>query len=209
MIPLKSISLSLRTGARYGVEPGYHYGHMHGLILTELKRFTDARLGPAAWEGLLQEAGLEKRLYVPNGKYPDAEVFAIVEGVAKRGGHDKQDVLAEFGQFISQTLMSAFKPFIKPEWKTLEMIEHTEANIHRAARIHDPSSTPPRLQVRRVNPAQVVIIYDSKRKLCSLAKGIALGVAEHYGEKVEIADLTCMLKGKPNCTIAVTLVVPP
>jgi len=181
---------------------------MHGLILTELKRFAGAQLGHAAWQGLLQEAGLEKRLYVSSGKYPDAEVMAIVEGLAQRTGKDPQDLLVEFGRFIAPTLMSAFKPFIKPQWKTLEMIEHTEENIHRAARIHDPSAMPPRLQVRRVNDQQIVILYESKRKLCSVAKGIAQGVAEHYGERVEISDLTCMLRGKPSCTIAVTLINP-
>ena len=182
---------------------------MHGLILTELKRFAGAQLGPAAWQGLLQEAGLEQRLYVSSGKYPDSEVTAIVRGLASRTGKDAQDLLAEFGRFIAPTLLSAFKPFIKPEWKTLEMIEHTEENIHRAARLHDPSATPPRLQVRRVNPQQVVIIYDSQRKLCSVAKGIAQGVAEHYRERVEISDLACMLRGKPSCTIAVTLITGP
>ena len=179
---------------------------MHGLILTELKRFAGAQLGHASWQGLLQEAGLEKRLYVPGGKYPDSEVMALVGGLAKATGKDPQDLLMEFGRFIAPTLMSAYKPFIKPGWRTLEMIEHTEENIHRAARLHDPSATPPRLQVRRVNPEQVVILYDSHRKLCSVAKGIALGVAEFYGERVEISDLTCMLRGKPTCTIAVTLI---
>jgi hypothetical protein len=178
---------------------------MHGLILTELKRFADSEFGTAAWQGLLREAGLENRLYVSSGKYPDSEVFALVDVLARQGGADNQTLLARFGSFIVPTLMSAYKPFIRPEWKTLEMIEHTEANIHRAARLQDPSSAPPRLQVRRVNSGQVVIIYDSKRKLCSLAKGIVLGVAEHYREKVEISELACMLKRKPACTIAVTL----
>ena len=181
---------------------------MHGLILTELKRFADSELGPAAWQGLLREAGLPKRLYVSSGKYPDSEVSTILGILSRRGGVDEQAKLAQFGEFIVPTLMTAYKPFIKPEWKTLDMIEHTEANIHRAARLHDPSSTPPRLQVRRVNPQQVVIIYDSKRKMCGLAKGITLGVAKHYDEEVEISELACMLKGKRACTIAVTLIGP-
>jgi hypothetical protein len=181
---------------------------MHGLILTELKRFADERLGQAAWQGLMAEAGLEKRLYVASGKYPDAEVAALVNAVCRQTGLEAQDLLLQFGRFIAPTLMTEYKPFIKPEWRTLEMIEHTEEHIHRAVRLHDPSSAPPRLKVRRVNPVQVVILYDSKRKLCSVAKGIVQGVAEHYGDKVEITDLTCMLKGKPNCTIAVTLADP-
>ena len=122
---------------------------------------------------------------------------------ARHRGSDVQTVLEQFREFIAPTLMNVYKPFIKSEWKTLDMIEHTENNIHRAVRLHDPAAVPPRLQVRRVSPTEVVVIYDSERKLCALAKGIARGIAKHYGERIEINELTCMLKGKPNCTIAV------
>lgn len=178
---------------------------MHGLILTELKRFADWQHGKAAWQGLLREAGLDDRLYVSSGTYPDAEVVALVAVLAKRAGTDPQTVLAQFGEFIVPTLMSTYKPYIKPEWKTLEMIEHTEANIHRAVRVHDPGAAPPELKVRRVSDHEVVVLYESKRRMCAIAKGIIRGVAAHYREHVEINELTCMLKGKPACTIAVTL----
>ena len=56
----------------------------------------------------------------------------------------------------------------------------------------------------RVNPNEVVIIYELDRKLCSMAKGIAGGIARHFGERITINELTCMLKGKPSCTIAFT-----
>jgi predicted hydrocarbon binding protein len=55
----------------------------------------------------------------------------------------------------------------------------------------------------------VVVIYESERKMCALAKGIARGVARHYGERIELNELTCMLAGKPSCTIAVKLLPPP
>jgi len=102
--------------------------------------------------------------------------------------------------------MSVYKPFVKPEWKTLDMIEHTENNIHRAVRLRDPLAVPPRLKVRRVSPSEVVVIYESERRMCALAKGIARGVATYYGERIETNDLTCLLKGQASCTIAIKLI---
>lgn len=170
---------------------------MHGLLLSQLRRFAAEKHGV--------QAELRDRVFVTTETYPDAEFVAAVNAVAKRAGTDVQALLEEFGEFIAPTLLSAYKPFIRPEWKALDVLEHTENNIHRAVRLHDPEAIPPRLQFRRVSPREVVIFYESARKLCAVARGIARGVAVHYGEQVEITDLTCMLKGKPTCTIAVTL----
>jgi len=179
---------------------------MHGLILTELKRFSEAGNSNGTWTQLLHEVGLAGRTYVLSQTYPDAEVAAIVGAAARHRGADVQTVLEQFGEFIAPTLMSVYRPFIKPEWKTLDMIEHTENNIHRAVRLRDPLAVPPRLKVRRVSPGEVVVIYESERRMCALAKGIARGVATHYGERIETNDLTCILKGQANCTIAIKLI---
>lgn len=181
---------------------------MHGLVLSELKRFTEERFGEQMWGVVLQRAGLRDRAYVTSETYPDSEFAALVGAVVSRSGVDAQVLLEQFGEFIAPTLMIAYKPYIKPEWKTLDMLEHTENNIHRAVRLHDPLAAPPRLKVRRVSPQEVVIIYESDRKLCAMARGIGAGVARYFGERIAINELTCMLKGKPSCTIAFTKIAP-
>lgn len=176
---------------------------MHGLILSELKRFTEAKFGKQEWRELLQEAGLGERDYLPDELYPDSEVVALVGGAARRAGADVQTILERFGEFIVPTLISAYRPYIKRGWSTLDVMEHAENIIHRAVRLRDPLAVPPRLRVRRVSFNEVMVTYESDRKMCGLAKGIARGVAEHYGEHIEVNELTCMLKGKPSCTITI------
>jgi hypothetical protein len=41
--------------------------------------------------------------------------------------------------------------------------------------------------------------------MCSLARGIAVGVAGHYGETIELDEETCMHRGDPSCRIRVRL----
>ena len=176
---------------------------MHGLIVSELQRFAEAMYGKQAWQDLVKDVGLGNRAYTASETYPDSEFATLVHAAAKRAGTDVQAVLEQFGEFIVPTLMSAYKPYIKPGWKTLDMIEHAENNIHRAVRLRDPLAIPPRLRVRRVTPSEVAVIYESDRKMCGMAKGIARGVAKHYGERIEMHELTCMLKGESNCTIAI------
>ena len=42
--------------------------------------------------------------------------------------------------------------------------------------------------------------------MCSVAKGIAKGVANHYKEKVLVSEGLCMNKGAASCKISVKLV---
>jgi Haem-NO-binding len=98
--------------------------------------------------------------------------------------------------------------WIKPDWKTLDLIAHTEETIHHMLRNEGSQTNPPRLQCRRASPDAVVVTYDSPRKMCTLAKGIIKGIAKHYGERVTIGEPTCMLKGEIACELIVTVAPP-
>jgi len=47
---------------------------MHGIILSELKKYVTEKLGPSAWPKLLSEAGLPNKIYLASTLYPDEEV---------------------------------------------------------------------------------------------------------------------------------------
>jgi predicted hydrocarbon binding protein len=178
---------------------------MHGLIFLELKKYVETKLGTDAWRSLLKEAGLGAKFFLPSETYPDDEAVALVTTASKITGQPAGAILEDFGEFIVPDLIDAYRPFIKKQWKTLDMIEHTEANIHRAVRLRNPGAAPPELKVRRASPTEVVITYSSLRKMCSLAKGIARGVAKHYGERITIDEPACMHRGAPSCQISVKL----
>lgn len=176
---------------------------MHGLIFSELRKYVVAKLGDPAWESLLHQAGLGSRVYVISDTYPDAEVVALVSTASKITGLTAGVILEDFGEFIVPSLLTTYKSFIKPGWRTLDLLEHTEQTIHRAVRMRDRGADPPKLQVTRTSPTEVVIVYASPRKLCAVAKGIAKGIAKHYGDTIAIRESGCMNAGYPACTIHV------
>jgi predicted hydrocarbon binding protein len=90
---------------------------------------------------------------------------------------------------------------VRPEWRTLEVIEHTEETIHRVVRMRTEGAKPPRLRAERTRPNEVVLTYDSPRKLCAVARGIVKGVAKQFKEMVTIDVRKCMHKGDPACVI--------
>jgi len=178
---------------------------MHGIIFAEMKRYCETRFGSGLWDNILKESGIGWKIYLQKEEYPDEEATAIVSTVSKVTGKPVSGILEDFGEFIVPTLFSIFGALIRAEWKTLDLLEHTEKVIHTAVRVKDPIAKPPQLECYRKSPEEIVIFYNSPRKMCALAKGIIKGVASYYNEKVFVSEPKCMLIGSPKCEIEVRL----
>jgi len=179
---------------------------MHGIIFSELKKYVDIKFGGSTWNDLLDESGVSSRVYAPVKIYPDQDIAALVSAASRMTTIPVPDILEDFGQFIVPDLIKVYGHLSKPEWKTLDFIEHTEETIHRVVRLKTPGADPPALQCNRLSPDEIVLIYSSPRKMCSLAKGIAKGVARHYNEQIIMTETACMLQGSSRCEISIKLV---
>lgn len=176
---------------------------MHGIILVELRQYVTQRLGKASWNELLKAAGLDNRVYFALDTYPDAEVAALVAAIAQHVGLEQSLVLEEFGEFLTPDLLRMYGSLLKPEWRTLDVIEHTEGTIHRVVRMREKAARPPELVCMRRSPGHVTISYRSERRLCAIAKGIVRGLARHFNEAIEIQETSCMLHAASSCEIQV------
>lgn len=175
---------------------------MHGIILSELKRFVESRQGAPAWSRLLKKAGVPDARYLANETYPDQEVVAIVGAASKMSGIEPQAILEDFGEFIAPNLLEIYSALIRPEWRTLDVILNTERNVHTVVRIKSQGAAPPELKCVRKGPDEVVLTYDSPRKMCAVAKGIARGLARHFNETIQISESACMHQRAPACVIS-------
>jgi predicted hydrocarbon binding protein len=174
---------------------------MHGLIHLELQKFVEERFGAKAWAELIRRAGLAAEIYTPLRSYPDEQMLALVGEAVAMTGFTATSLLEEFGETLVPTYLSIYGNLVKPEWRTLEVIEHTEETIHRVVRMRHAGAEPPRLRAKRTQPNEVVLTYDSPRRLCAVARGIVKGVAKQFKEMVTIDERKCMHKGDPACVI--------
>jgi hypothetical protein len=177
-------------------------GIMHGIIFGELKKLVDSRLGGDSWRELLKDAGLGARVYMPVTEYPDEDAVALIKAIAKRTGTEERAVLEMFGEFIAPDLLALYRHMVKPDWRTLELLENTEETIHRVVRLRNPGARPPELRTDREGD-EVLITYSSARRMCGVAVGIVRGLAKHYEERIEIRELSCMLEGASACRLLV------
>ena len=177
---------------------------MHGLIFAQLQKYADTKVGPGTWQTLLKESGYEHKLYLPIQEYPDEELVTLVGTASRLTGIPIPTLLEDFGAFVVPSLVQMYGAHIKPEWKTLDLIENTEEAIHTAVRRRNPEASPPQLVAIRKGPDEVLVKYTSQRKMCAVAKGIAQGVANHYGEPIQITESQCMNNGGLSCDIHIT-----
>lgn len=178
---------------------------MHGFILTRLETFVVGTFGSGAWDQIRDKAGHPGRVYVNLLEYSDEEVAALVSAASEVAGLSEGEVLEAYGKALAPDLLRIFRPHLEADWTTLEVLENTEDTIHEVVRRRNRRAAPPFLVTRRTAPDEVTLVYKSPRRMCALARGIALGVADHFGEEVELAEETCMHRGDRECTFRVRL----
>jgi hypothetical protein len=174
---------------------------MHGIIFAELRNYAETSHGTGTWNALLRTAGLQGKIYMQVQEYPDADLAALVVAASSVTRRPVAEVLEEFGEFITPALLNMFGHLLRAEWKTIDVIDHTEGTVHTVVRVRNPGAKPPKLQTVRRGPDEVVLIYTSPRQMCGFAIGIGKGLAQHFGEHVIATQALCMHKGASKCEI--------
>lgn len=170
-----------------------------------MKNFISFKYGDDTWIRILKETDVGVKAYIATNTYPDEEVKKLVRKASDLTGKSEKNILEEFGRSIAPELIDIYGMFIEPSWRTLDLIEHTEGTIHRAVRLKTPGAAPPEISSNRKSPYEVVVTYTSPRRMCGFAMGLARGIADHYGDRIDIREDSCMLKGAHSCQISIRL----
>ena len=114
--------------------------------------------------------------------YPDEHIYALVGHAAEMTGLSAGELHEKFGEYLVPDLMYMYQKLLKPEWKTLDMLENTELTMHNKVREEHSENSPPVLKVSRLGPNELMIDYVSPRRMGGLAVGIVRGLAVCYDE---------------------------
>lgn len=174
---------------------------MHGMIFAELRNYIEQKHGRETWNALVAQSNLKDRVYLALREYPDAEAMALVSAATLLTGQTATALLEEFGEFLVQGLLKMYGHLLRPQWRTLDVIEHTEKTIHHVVRVETSGAHPPHLRAERRNSDEVSLVYTSQRRMCALAVGIGKGLAKHFHEEIVVTQAKCMRSGADHCEI--------
>lgn len=169
---------------------------MIGTFFVLMRRLVVSDSGPEAWIHLLREARLDHCVFTAEQSYPDAYAARLLNTAAEAAGVSREELLEAFGRFAAPELLREHPELIQPGWTVLECIERTA----QAAQVMLAGTD---LTVAHLPDGELVVTLALPKHLCSLAKGVLLGLGDHYGELVHVTETGCSQHGEPGCTFAV------
>lgn len=173
---------------------------MKGIIFNLAEEVVTSLHGEDVWDAVLDGAGVDGS-YTSLGSYPDEELVALVAAAGDLLGAPPDDVLRSLGEGAMPLLAERFPSFFEGHSSSRSFILTLNDIIHAEVRKLYPDATVPDFGFESPSDSEVVVQYDSPRRLCALAEGFIAGAAHHYGEDVTVEQPSCMHRGDPSCLL--------
>ncbi|MCG8393487.1 MAG: heme NO-binding domain-containing protein [Pseudomonadales bacterium] len=162
---------------------------MHGVIISNLKKYVEEKLGEPAWDTLREKAGLKDKAFIPISMYPDSDLDQLIDAAGEVTGQDRDAILLDFGAWIIPPLMQMYRSFIPEDWDAVTFLMNVEERLHeRVVRMKDASAKPPHINVSELSPGVLEVQYRSHRNMSALALGCVHGVAQFYGGSASLME---------------------
>lgn len=180
---------------------------MFGAALVCLQQYMEEHLGQAKWQSLLAIAGLPpNKIYYSMRYYPDTEFDQIWKLCAVEMGLSAKEMLRLLGKAFGQYTIQIYGIMLFKNWRALDVIEKAAPIVYKSVQFVDPYTPRSSVKCDRIATNEVVVHYESPRKLCWYICGIIEAMGEHYHEKLEIAQFKCMHFNDLECEIHVKLI---
>jgi hypothetical protein len=178
---------------------------LKGIIFNLLEQSVEREFGPRTWDALLEAAKVDG-VYTSLGNYPDEELLKLVAAASAALNKPTEDILRWFGVAAIPLLVEKYPVFFDRHHDTRSFLLTLNDIIHPEVRKLYPGADVPDFTYQMTPGAdqELVMIYESKRRLCMLAEGFIEGAASHYGEAAAIDQRECMHRGSSRCVLHVT-----
>lgn len=173
---------------------------MKGVVFDLLEDIVTDEYGADAWDDLLSAAGLEGA-YTTLGSYPDEDLLALVGAASGALKLPPDEVVRWFGRRAMPRFAERHEDLLARYRSTQDLVLGLNDIIHPEVRKLYPGAFVPEFGYDEVRPGHVAMSYVSPRRLCAFAEGLVQGATDVYGERVEIAQPECMLRGDARCLI--------
>lgn len=175
---------------------------MKGIVFNLLNELVEEKFGAETWENALEIAHPPSEgAYTAGDTYSEKELKDLVAALSKITKIPEAQLIEVYGEYMFHKLAKRY-PILVPSGVSLKNFLKTIDNvIHVEVQKLHPTAELPSFGYEDPSPNQLVMIYQSPRKLCSLAKGLIQGASNHYHEKVVIEEPICMLNGASHCRL--------
>ena len=174
---------------------------MHGIIFKQLKNYVREDLRGVSFDDLRDAAAIDRTIYMSTRAYDDDEFVALLDAAADASGNSTDDLLVGLGEYATPELVRMYNAQIDADWGALDLIERAPDALTEVVQLRDPDANRADFTTERVDDTAVTLEYDSRRQFCGLAKGVARGLGDHYGESITVTEHRCQHRGARSCEL--------
>jgi hypothetical protein len=170
-----------------------------GVVFNLLERLVARDYGEDTWDALLDASSLDG-VYTSLGSYPDEDLVKLVGAASDALSMPGDDVVLWFGRNALPLFAGHYPQLFEPHDSAQSFVLTLNDIIHPEVRKLYVGADVPEFDFE-LRGEVLVMGYRSPRKLCSFAEGLLLGAADHYNERLTIAQPSCMKRGDDQCVL--------
>lgn len=160
---------------------------MKGLIFSEFLEYVEAEFSADMVDDIIETCDLPSGgAYTTVGSYRHEEMLCLVNALSRQAGVATSELLRRFGKYLFGRLIAGFPHFTHNAKSTFELLYSVEDYMNQEVRKLYPDARLPSFGFESSHPNQLTILYQSKRPFADLAQGMIEGVADHFGESIDI-----------------------
>ena len=160
---------------------------MKGTIVKCMEELVTKKFGAAKWKESLKNAGLpEARYFSITEDVAEAEILAIMKGIAGAASLSMEQVMEAFGEYWSSVYApDLYAVYFGKAKSTRELLLNLD-QIHVAMTKSMKSAQPPRFRYEWKGDNDLVMHYDSNRGLVALMSGLIRGLGKYYKDAPQV-----------------------
>ena len=160
---------------------------MKGIVFSEFLEMVDEKFSMEMSERLIDDVNPPSGgAYTSLGTYDHQEIVALVSRLSEITSIPVPALLKTFGSYLLGQFAINFPEFFDGNTSTFDFLPRIESYVHlEVKKLYDDAELPSFI-CERTSPNILKMTYHSIRYLPDLAEGLIQGVADHFGDRIEI-----------------------
>lgn len=178
---------------------------MQGSIYTIFSEMVIEKMGMETWNELLEMVNPSSEgIYTQGMQYEDSEMMSLVVALSEKTKADIPTLVRTFGDYLFIHLYNSCPADISHIDNLKDFLLSIDSVIHKEVQRVYPKAYLPSFEYSETPEGDLIMYYQSKRKLCHLSEGLILRAASHFNQEITIEQPKCMHSGDEKCQLVIS-----
>jgi hypothetical protein len=178
---------------------------MKGIINKGVQELIVAKFGAEAWDKVKKLANCKEPFFSAGDDYPDQMTIDLANAASEVSKLPLETVLVEFGKFwVTHTGPQSYPTYFKLAGNTAREFLLNLNKVHLQVTKNINHAQQPKFEYEELPDGRLLMHYQSERKLCSVLRGLILGVGIYFDVELKVTEKACANNGDNQCTMEVT-----